>query len=210
MYVKNYMLPKENLVMLQHDESLKSALKKINKGDFLSLPVLKEDKFIGILMKEVIYRTYFEKGYSDKEKFLEETKVGDLYNSNVNTIYDSELIEKASYLLNELRTPFLPVFNENDRFIGILTHSIIFNAFSEIFGVKSGTRISINVYDIPGQIAKLTEIIRKSNINIANFAVMDAKVMGIYNVVLRVDECDVDNLIEKIEKAGFKISEITR
>lgn len=210
MYVKNHMLPKEDLVMVQISETLKSALEKLNSRDFLSLPVFDGDTFKGILMKEAIFRNYFEKGFTDKEKFLEESKVEDFYNSNVKTIFYNELIENASYLLNELRTPFLPVLNENNKFIGILTHSIIFSAFSEILGIKKGTRISIEVFDIPGQIAKLTEVIGKADVNIANLAVMDAKVMGIYKVVLRVDEYDVDELIEKIEKAGFKVTEIIR
>ncbi|SCG83564.1 acetoin utilization protein AcuB [Proteiniborus sp. DW1] len=208
MYVKNHVLSKDKLVMLQIEDSISEALDKIIKGDFLSLPVLDGDKFVGILMKETIFRHYFEEGYTDKEKYLKETKVKDLYKSDVKTINENVYIEKASYLLNEFRTPFLPVLNDKGDFKGILTHSSIFNAFSEIFGLNRGTKILINVYDIPGQIAKLTETIRKANVNIANFAVMDAKVMDVYQVVVRVDITEVDELIEKIEKAGFKIAEI--
>ncbi|MGF7060793.1 CBS domain-containing protein [Brassicibacter mesophilus] len=208
MYVKNHMLPKDKLVILKVEENISDALDKLSRGNFLSLPVFDGDRFKGILMKETIFRNYFEEGYTDKEKFLQQIKVGELCNNNVETISGNELIENASYLLNELRTPFLPVLDEDDKFIGILTHSSIFSAFSEIFGLRNGTRIAINVYDIPGQIAKLTEIIRKSNVNIANFAVMDAKVMDVYKVILRVDECNVDDLIDKIEKSGFKVTEI--
>lgn len=209
MYVKNHMLPKDKLVMLQGEESISSALDKIIKGDFLSLPVLDGDEFIGILMKEIIFRQYFEEGYTDKEKYLNETKVKDLCRtSNLKTINENDFIENASYLLNEFRIPFLPVLNDKGIFKGILTHSSIFNAFSEIFGLNEGTRIEINVFDIPGQIAKLTETIRKANVNIANFAVMDAKVMDVYKVVLRVDTKNVTELIERIEKAGFKVSEV--
>ncbi len=43
------------------------------------------------------------------------------------------------------------------------------------------------MFDTPGQLARLTEVIRKENINIMNFAVMDAKVLGVYRVILRVD-----------------------
>lgn len=208
MYVKNHMLTKDKLVMLQIDESISSALDKIIKGDFLSLPVLDGENFVGILMKETIFRYYFEQGYTDKEKYLNETKVRDLCKTDVKTINENVFIENASYLLNEFRTPFLPVLDDEGNFKGILTHSSIFNAFSEIFGFNKGTRILINVYDIPGQIAKLTETIRKANVNIANFAVMDAKVMDVYQVIVRVDTTDVDELIEKIEKAGFKVAEV--
>ncbi len=208
MYVKNHVLSKNKLVMLQVEDSISEALDKITKGDFLSLPVLDGEKFVGILMKETIFRRYFEEGFTDKEKYLKETKVKDLCKTDVKTINENVFIENASYLLNEFRTPFLPVLDDRGNFKGILTHSSIFNAFSEIFGLNKGTRIVINVYDIPGQIAKLTETIRKADANIANFAVMDAKVMDVYKVVVRVDITDVGELIEKIEKAGFKVSEV--
>lgn len=205
MYVKNHMLPKDKLTTLRLDENLGSALEKINQGSFLSLPVVDGDKFKGYLMKESIYRNYFETDNKDKEKFLENTKVIDLYSVNYKSIREDEYIENASYLLKEWRTPFLPVFDYKNNFVGILTHASIFNAFSEIFGLDKGTRIVINMLDIPGQLARLTEIIRKEKINIINFAAVDAKVLDVYRVIIRVDSKDVVGLIEKIEKAGFKI-----
>ncbi len=210
MYVKNHMLSKEKLTTVSLHENISSALEKINKGDFLSLPVLDGDEFKGILMKEAIYRYYFNTECMDKDKFLTGTKVEELYNDNYKSIKENELTENASYLLKEVRTPFLPVFNSENKFVGILTHTSIFNAFSEIFGLDNGTRIVVNMFDIPGQLAKLTEIIKKENINILNFAVVDAKVLDVYRVIIRVDTENVDDLIGKIDKAGFKIGEITK
>lgn len=74
MYVKNHMLPKEKLTTLSLNESIDSALKKIEKGDFLSLPVLDGEKFKGIFMKEAVYRYFFEVKTDDKEIFLVDTK----------------------------------------------------------------------------------------------------------------------------------------
>ncbi|WP_077367252.1 CBS domain-containing protein [Anaerosalibacter sp. Marseille-P3206] len=210
MYVKNHMLPKEKLTVVYVEESIGSALEKINKGDFLSLPVFEGEIFKGILMKEAIYRHYFETGCMDKNQFMEEVKVKDLYIDEFKSILENELIENASYLLNEFGTPFLPVFNTNKKFVGILTHTAIFNAFSEIFGFGKGTRIMVNLFDIPGQISKLTEVIRKENVNILNLAVMDAKVLDVYKVVIRVDTDDVGDLVDKIAKAGFKVAGIVK
>lgn len=210
MYVRNHMLAKNKLTTVDVNESIGSALGKIGKGDFLSLPVFDGTEFKGILMKEGIYRHYFETGCMDKAKFLNEVKVKDLYIDKYKSILDSELIENASYLLNEFRTPFLPVFDSNNNFVGILTHTAIFDAFSEIFGLGKGTRIMVNLFDIPGQIAKLTEVIRRENVNIMNLAVMDAKVLDVYKVVIRVDSEDVEDLVDKIEKSGFKIAGIVK
>ena len=210
MYVKNHMLHKNKLTTLELDDDIESALEKLNQGDFLSLPVLDGNEFKGYLMKEVIFRKFFEIGGKDRGEYLRNTKVKDLYNTNYKSIKEDEYVENASYLLKEWRTPFLPVFDYKEHFVGILTHNSIFNAFSEIFGLEKGTRIVVNMLDIPGQLAKLTEVIRKENANIINFAAVDAKVLDVYRVIIRVDTSDVVGLIEKIEKAGFKIGEISK
>ncbi len=203
------MLPKDELTILELEESLGSALNKINNGDFLSLPVMDGNEFKGILMKEAIYRSYMELGKSDRDEYLNNTTVKEIYNNKFESTSADERIEKASYLLKEVRTPFLPVFNEN-KFVGILTHFAIFKAFAEIFGIDNGTRIVVNMFDLPGQLARLTDVIRKENINIINFAIMDPKVLDLIQVILRVDTDDVDRLIEKIQSAGFKIGEIAK
>ena len=210
MYVRTHMLPKEKLTTVSLEENIGSALEKIIEGDFLSLPVLDGSEFKGFIMKEAIYRRYFDMGCMDKDEFLKETKVKELYNDNYKSIKEGEKIENASYLLKELRTPFLPVFNSYDKFVGILTHFSIFNAFSEIFGFDKGTRIVVNLFDIPGQLAKLTEVIKKENANIINFAIMDAKILDVVRVILRVDSENVEELIKKIEDSGFKIGEVTK
>ncbi len=209
MYIRNYMLPVDKLTLVSSEETLESALEKIMEGDYLSLPVMDDKDFKGILMKEAIYRHFFETKSLDKDDYLKNTKVKEVYNSNYESIKAGERIEKASYLLKEFRTPFLPIFDGN-KFVGIMTHYAIFNAFSEIFGLDKGYGIVINMFDLPGQLAKLTEIIKKEGINILNIAVIDPKVLDLLQVVLRVDTNNIDQLVEKIQQAGFKIGEIQR
>lgn len=208
MFVRNHMLRKGNLTTVSLKESIRSVLEKIAEGDFLSLPVVEGDKFKGFIMKETIYRKYFELGKKDKDEYLSNTKVEEIYNDQYKTICEADRIDEGSYLLKELRTPFLPVFDSNEKFVGILTHFAIFNAFSEVFGIDKGIRIVVNMFDLPGQLARLTEIIRRENINIINFAIVDAKVLDIIRVILRVDIDNADELVEKIQLAGFKIGEV--
>lgn len=208
MFVRNHMLRAEKLTTVSLGENLGSVLKKIEEGDFLSLPVLQDEKFKGFIMKEAIYRNYFELNKRDKEDYLANTTVNEIYNDKFKSIYESDKIDEASYLLKERRTPFLPVFDSHDKFVGILTHFSIFNAFSEIFGIDKGTRIVVNMFDLPGQLSRLTEVIRKAGINIINLAIVDAKVLDITRVILRVDAKDVSDLIDKIQEAGFKIGEV--
>lgn len=210
MFVRNHILPRKELTTLDLHDTLEKALEKIQEGDFLSLPVFDGEEFKGILMKEKVYRYYFENEVEkNKDDFLKTVKVGEIYSSKYKSIKEDELIENASYLLKELDTPFLPVFNNKNEFVGILTHFAIFKAFSDLFGFDKGTKIVVNILDTPGQLARLTEVIRKENINIMNLAIMDAKVLGVYRVILRVDTEDPKDLIDKITKAGFKIGDIS-
>lgn len=210
MFVRNHMLSKENLTTVELNESIGSALEKIKQADFLSLPVIEGDNFKGFILKEAIYRNFLESEKTDKIDYLENTKVKDIYNHNYESILANDNIDKASYLLKELRTPFLAVFDNNNKFVGLLTHHAIFSAFSEIFGINKGTRIVINMFDLPGQLARLTEVISKENINILNLTVVDSKVLDIIRIILRVDADDVQELIEKIQYSGFKIGEVTK
>ena len=83
MYVKNHMLTKDKLTVVYLDEDMRSALKKIDEGDFLSLPVFDRNNFKGILMKEAIYRYYYDSDFcGNKSKFLDDVKVKDIYSIN--------------------------------------------------------------------------------------------------------------------------------
>jgi len=210
MFIRNHMLPKEKLTTVELEESIGEVLEKINEGDFLSLPVMDGDEFKGFIMKEAIYRNYLELNKTNKEEYLKNTKVIEIYNNNYETILANENIDKASYLLKELRTPFLAVLDSNGKFVGILTHFAIFKAFSEVFGIDKGTRIVVNMFDLPGQLARLTEVIRKEGINILNLTIVDPKVLDIITVILRVDSDDVRELVDRIQLSGFKIGEVTK
>lgn len=207
MYVRNHVLHKDKLTTVRMDESLESALNKIQEGNFLSLPVVDDDECKGLIMKEAIYRKFFEEGHLDKEDYLKNTEVRDLFVDKFEVISGNERIEKASYLLKELSIPFLTVLDSNGKFDGILTHKAIFNAFSEVFGLEEGYRIVINLVDVPGQLARLTDFLGKERANIINLAMVDTKVMGIVRVILRVDTDAAEALIEKLRGEGFKIAE---
>ncbi len=207
MYVRNHMIKASMLTVVTPEDSLRNALEKINSGDFLSIPVVKDGQIYGILMKEAIYREYFQKDYQNKDEFLDNNNVDSVCNKDFETIKSYERIDQASHLLNSARTPFLAAVDRDGNFEGILTHSSIFNAFSDVFGLDSGERIVVHMFDIPGQLARLTDLLRKEKINIINLTQLDAKVMGIVRVILRLDVENPDDIMEKIQQAGFKIGE---
>ena len=56
----------------------------------------------------------------------------------------------------------LPVV-EKDKLVGIITETNIFDAFIDLLGVKEqGCRIDMEVEDVPGVLADVTQIIKKT------------------------------------------------
>lgn len=212
MFIKNYLLPKSRLTAVFLDETLDSATKKLNEGNFLSLPVFdtpEMDNFVGILMKEAIYRAYFEGENMSREDFLKKT-VREIYSDQFEKIHENDPIEKASSLLGSIGTPFLPVFNWEETFVGIVTHYALFNAYTVLFGLGKGERIVVTIFDIPGQLARLTNVIQKAGVNIVSLVLDDPEILDIQQVFLTVETSDLNALIEKLTAEGFRVGRLNK
>lgn len=209
MYVKNYIIPTEELTTVEVNELIEDALKKFEKGNFLSLPVMDGEKLVGILHKDTIYKAYYDWNCTDKNKFSNK-KVSDFNEQRYEKISINSNIEEASYALGALSIPFLAVFDESEKFVGILTHKAIFDAFSEVFGINKGKRVVVHIFDIPGQISRLAEVIRGKHINILSMIVVDAKVMGLLKVILRLDVNDdqSEEILKTMADSGFRVGEM--
>ena len=206
MLVRALMLPKSELVIAELDESLKSALKKIEDNDFLSIPVVDGKLFAGVIAKEKIFEEYFKGDYTSKEDYLNTMDVRGIFRNIVPRVSPYDPIERASRVLETFDIPFVAVVNERDEFEGIVTHYAIFHSFGEILGVNEGERIAVTAYDIPGQLAKLTDIITKAGGDIISFTVIDPKAkLDVRLIVVRVRILNYEQLVKKIREAGFKI-----
>jgi acetoin utilization protein AcuB len=206
MLVRALMLPKSELVIAELDESLKSALKKIEDNDFLSIPVVDGKLFAGVIAKEKIFEEYFKGDYTSKEDYLNTMDVRGIFRNIVPRVSPYDPIERASRVLETFDIPFVAVINERDEFEGIVTHYAIFHSFGEILGVNEGERIAVTAYDIPGQLAKLTDIITKAGGDIISFTVIDPKAkLDVRLIVVRVRILNYEQLVKKIREAGFKI-----
>lgn len=207
MYVKYHILEKEKLTTVKTNDTIESALNKIVNGGFLSLPVLNEDgEFVGTLRKDEIYKKYFENEYENKHDYLN-NKVITVLNENYKKVNSNTSIEEASYLLSKTKVSFLPVFEDN-KFIGILTPSSIFEAFYEVYGEKKGIRVALYTHDGEKKIERLVKAVRKEGGSIISIAPRPAKMMDMYKIVMRVTDCNIESLMKRLKKAGYKIDNI--
>ena len=174
MFVKNLMLPKEKLVTINPNQTIKQALEVMAENNFLSIPVLENDAFQGVISKESIYEFYYEKCV-DKQCLLSDFMVKNVMRTDIPRINTLEQIEKAAHVLETKNISFIAVEDSYGVFQGIVTHHAIFHEFTEVFGLNKGRRLAVIAYDIPGQVSKLSKIISENNGDIISFAVLDPK-----------------------------------
>jgi acetoin utilization protein AcuB len=203
--VKALMLQKEELITGTPDESLKIALNKINERNFLSIPVVDGKKFAGVISREKIFDEYFEIG-GNREDYLDNTKIKKIIRTDIPSVRPQDEIEKAAQALINYGVPFVAVINEADEFEGIITHFTIFKEFLSILGIDRGKRLSVIAYDIPGQIAKLSEIISRNGGDILSFVVLDPKIKTeVKEIVVRIKANNFAEIVEAVSRAGFRV-----
>lgn len=204
MLIKALMLPSEDLVTVGPEDSIEVALNKILERNFLSIPVVDGKKFVGVVSKEKIFSEFFQ-DCMDKEVFLAR-KVKEFVRRDIPSLKTHDEIEKASHTLDIYGVPFVAIVNDNEEFEGIITHYTIFREFAEILGLNRGKRLAVIAYDIPGQIAKLTDIINRYNGDIISFVVIDPKVKtDVKEVVVRLRSENYMHIVEAVKDAGFRI-----
>ena len=210
MLVKNHILPKNMLTLLSVEDTVKTALDKMQEGDFLSLPVVEGDKFVGYIMKAEIYEKFYHEGAGNREDF-EKQSIEKFVESGIKALDPNDGIDEASIAIEKLNIPFLPAIDVDGNFLGILTHASIFKAFSDLFNLGKGRQLVVYIFNIPGQLSRLLNVFRKEGINVPSMVVMDAKVMGILKVQCRVEVAsneEFEELISEVEKEGFKTGEL--
>jgi len=125
----------KNPVTVTPDQFLIQARQKMEAGGFRRLPVLSDERLVGIItgrdMREHV-------GY------LEQTKINGVMSENLITVSPSTTLEEAAQLLLKHKIGGLPVV-EQGRLVGIITTSDILKAFLDVMGASVGesTRIDL-------------------------------------------------------------------
>ena len=98
---------------------------------------------------------------------LSKTDVKTVMAKHVISIHENNLMEEAAEKMLDEDIGCLPVLNEQDKVVGILTQNDIFKAFLEMLAWKSeGTRIILSLTEDIGVLAKLSSLIAQYNVSI--------------------------------------------
>ncbi|HHV96319.1 MAG TPA: CBS domain-containing protein [Clostridiaceae bacterium] len=211
MFVKNRMT--SNPYTISPDATIADALELMRKNNVRRLPVVKNGELVGIITEREILEVSPSKATTlsifELNYLLSKTKVSAVMTKDVITISPDTLLEEAAVLMRDNRVGALPVL-ENNKLVGIITETNIFDAFIDLLGFREpGTRIAVEVDDTPGILADVASVIKNYGANITHLVVYRSS-PGKSVIVIRVNTPNTDDIVNTLEKQNYKVTSVLK
>ncbi len=200
MLVENWM--STDVVTITPDRSMMKASKLMKDKHISRVPVVDEEgRIVGIISDRDIKDASPSKATTldmhELYYLLSEIKIKDIMTKKVKTIRIDETVEKAAVLMLEGNFGGLPVVDDDNKVVGILTDTDVFKVLVDITGVyDGGTQVCLQIPTHAGSLAPILDYLKESG----------ARIMSILtrNVPENEGMKDVYIRIRDMEKPEFK------
>ena len=192
------------------DPPVMEAMQQLREGGYRRLPVIEKGRLVGIVtdrdLQEATPSTATTLSVYELNFLLARMRVRDVMTKPVITIGPDDPIERAALLMEEHRVSGLPVM-ANGALVGVLTVTDLLQAFVGFLGLREGgTRVTVDVPDEPGVLARVAQAAPPSNIVAAVTSAVDPGKLR--RLVLRVVGTDADGFPERLRAVGLEADDV--
>jgi acetoin utilization protein AcuB len=205
MYVSHWMTRK--VFTISPEDSVSDAIKLLKEKNIKHLPVLKNDKLIGIISDQDIKEYSPSKATAldvyELHYLLAKEQVKNVMKGKVITTSPDTPIEEAAMVMLDRKIRSLPVM-EGSKLVGIISDRDIFHALVDITGVRhDGHRVFLTLGDQPGSVREAADIIRNNGFHLQGILTSyEGAREGYRSVVIRATgKGNFDTLKTELEKA---------
>ena len=167
----------KNVVTVTEKTRVTDAVDLMEKNQFHRLPVVENNKYIGIVTDEEIAEnspsnvtslSIFEMNY-----LFDKMTVGEIMTRQEITVQEDTLLEEAATLMKNKNVTVLPVLDDEKQVVGIVTYKDIFKALIDSTGYNDpGSRFLINIdEDRIGVVAHITQTLADAGISLSHILV---------------------------------------
>jgi len=124
------------------------------------------------------------------------------------TVSPDEPIEQAALLMRKNKVGGLPVVEDTDTLVGIITESDIFDVLIELLGVhRDGTRLTLELQDRPGALLEALQVLQAHEANVLSIVTCEeCRTTEDRNVVvLRIDLYDWRPIVKELKEKGISV-----
>lgn len=134
MFVRSVMMPKSECYTASLNQTLQEVLEAFDQYDIEGMPVVNQDKYVGMITKRSVFEHYFDSSEEDKNAFLANHSVSELLTAQDVYVDEDDVFENALKTLKG--EPILAVVDTNRTFLGIVSRYDVIETFESVFGMK--------------------------------------------------------------------------
>jgi len=185
------------------------ALALMKSRQIRRLPVMKGRRLMGIVTFTDLMRVHPSPATSltvwEIPGLLLKTHVSEIMTKEVVTISPTASIEEAAVLMRQHKIGGLPVV-EQGALLGIITESDIFDAFTDLMGLRhGGARLTIDL-ERTQSLDEVVRTVRDCDVEIRSLAAYS--VNGHREVVVRVDRPYPLHLVQTMTERGLHVTHL--
>ena len=214
MFVANRMT--KNPITVEPTTPVNEAAKLMKRRNIRRLPVVEKGSLVGIISDRDIMRVAPSPA-TTLSKFeimslLDKITVSEIMAKDVVSLPDTATIEEAALVMYNEKLSGLPVVSSMGAVVGIITETDVFKTFVDVMGLADGkTRITLDVVDKIGVVKELAGIIADAGFNIDSMVTCNqASLSCHFEIVIRVDADNVDEITAKIEEKGYNVVHVAK
>ena len=210
MSVKDFMTRK--VVYISPDTTIAHAADLMREQDLHRLPVIENDKLVGLVTEGTIAEASPSKATSlsiyEMNYLLNKAKVKDVMIKDVITVSGYASLEDATYLMYKNKVGILPVV-DNDQLYGVITDRDIFAAFLQVSGYgEEGVRARFIVENKAGELGKIIRLVSDKEYNIVSTVQIATKSGKVVIEVQIEGKIDLEEVRSLFEDAGIEVDSL--
>jgi len=151
-------------ILIDENTSIMKAIQLMKEHRIRRIPVVKQNRIVGIVSDRDVKEAAPSKATSldvhELYYLLSEIKVKDIMTPNPITLRENDSVERAAVIMLENRISGLPVINDNQQVVGMITQTDVFKTMISMSGVyRSPIQIACELEYHPGYLNQLLNII---------------------------------------------------
>jgi acetoin utilization protein AcuB len=164
MLVKNWMT--KEVITIDVDDSMQQAIKLLKQHNIRMLPVMKNEKLVGIITDRDLKRASASDATTlDVHELLylvSKIKVKDIMTRDPITVPPDFTVEETAEILLKHKISGVPVVDQAAKLVGTITQTDLLRVLISLTGIgKRGIQFACQIEDRPGSIKEVADIIRK-------------------------------------------------
>jgi acetoin utilization protein AcuB len=200
-------------VTITPDRSLQDALKLMHERQFRRLPVVDDrGKLIGIVSeRDLLYASSPPAGLlggKTLDDLLPELRVKEIMTEEVISAAPHAFVEEAARLMADNKIGGLPVVDEDNQVVGVITETDVFRAFIDIYRAgHSGLYLTLEVPDRKGIVVELSRAIFDWAGNIVSVNTFYDDPRGEHKLIIKGHDIEKDQVVGVLESLGYHVIE---